>query len=148
MTKFTLILSKGNLEEGVSEVKAVEMFWNGFACTFPIDTKYWFIILAIKRFSVPFPIFKEWRNSRLFSTRDYLFYCGHISQESPFASSIIWQKYLDLRFCFLHDWYNCVIFCMFPSGRYYWWSVLSWGDSLYLVSFQQVLMLPMEFYFP
>ena len=83
-TKFTLTLSRWNSKGRVLEVKTVETFWNGFANTFPTETKYWFMILATERFSVcHFPF------SKIEETVDFLvpgstcFIARHISQESP-----------------------------------------------------------------
>ena len=97
-TKFTLTLYRWNSKGGVLEVKTVETFWNGFANTFPSDAKYWFTILATERFSMcHFPF------SKIEETVDFLVpgVPVLISQESPLASSIIWQKLFDLRFFFL-----------------------------------------------
>ena len=45
-----------------------------------------------ENFGVPLPIFKDWRNSRLFSTRQYLFYCA--SHFPGSTSKEIFQKRL------------------------------------------------------
>ena len=129
----------------VLEVKTVETFWNGFANTFPTDTKYWFMILATESFSVcHFPF------SKIEETVDYL-----VSESTCFFTGIITlgvfnhlTKTFRFEIFFPRDWYNSEVFCTFSSGKYYWRSVFSWSDSLYLVSFQQVALLPMEFYFP
>ena len=46
-------------------------------------------------FSVPLPIFEDWRNSDFLVPGSTCFIARHISQESPLVSSIIWQKYWD-----------------------------------------------------
>ena len=100
-TNFTVTSSRWNLKGGVQEAETVEMFWNGFANTFPTDTKYWFMILSTEKFPVcRFPFLKIEKTVDFLVPGSTCFIARHISQESPLASSIIRQKYFDFRFLF------------------------------------------------
>ena len=111
---------------GVLEVKTVETFWNGpvLPILSPLTQSTGSWSWRQRDFRCAASHFQRlMRNSRLFSAREYLFYCA------PHFAGITIDVFNPLteifRFeiFFPHDWCNSEVFCTFPSGKYYWRSV-------------------------